>query len=145
MSLLEKIKGDYLVARKEKDESVKWLSTLISEIEIYGKTNGNRVTTDAEAIKIIQKFKKNVEATCNLMSDSGADSKELEQYIDEISVYDLYLPKMLTENEITNIVINFTNEDKDNLKFPKIMSFLKENYNGEYNGKIAAKVIKGIL
>ena len=59
MNLVKKITDDLLNVRKEKKKKDSaFLSTLLGEVRMVGKNNGNRETTEDEAINTIQKFKK---------------------------------------------------------------------------------------
>jgi len=141
--ILKKIKEDNLQARKEKNREVsKILTTLVGEIEMVGKNNGNRETNEVETIQIIEKFKKNAEQTYNLMS--GSDSKDLEKYVKEISIYESYLPKKMTQEELTLIIQDIINHDS-NVNIGKIMSNLKNNYNGMYDGKVASRIARELV
>ena len=67
--ILEKIKKQQLQARKEKSPIVGALTALMSEVAIVGKNNGNRETTDEEAVKVIKKFIKGINETIDLIKD----------------------------------------------------------------------------
>lgn len=145
MSLIEKIQKDSLESRKAKNKELsKILVTLISEISKIGKDNGNRETKDSEAIKVIQKFKKNAEATCNIFVNNGADSKELESYIEEISIYDSYLPKSMTEEELTNLIKDIVSHDSS-INIGKVMKFLSAQYPGAYDAKKASEIARKLI
>ena len=141
--ILDEIKADNLSARKIKNKLVSSvLTTLIGEITMVGK-NRNRTTTDAETVAVIKKFKKGASENCTLMADSGADSKELETYIEEISIYDTYLPKLMTEDELQKAINQFILEGGNNTG--SIMKALKNKYDGKYDGKMASILIKKSL
>jgi hypothetical protein len=145
MNVIEKLKQDQLQARKEKNKFLSGiLTTLIGEIISVGKNNGNRETTNDEAVKVIEKFKKNAEQTCTLMSDSGADSKEMESYIEEISIYNSYLPKQMNTEELTSLIKDIIDHDSQ-INMGKIMKFLKSQYAGQYDGKEASQIAKKLL
>lgn len=145
MSLIEKIKKDSFKARKEKNRELsKILVTLLAEISKIGKDNGNRETHDSEAIKVIQKFKKNAESTCDIFADNGADSKELESYIEEISIYDSYLPKLMTEEALTDLIKDIISHDSK-INIGKIMGFLSSQYAGTYDAKKASEIARKLI
>jgi len=142
MNTLSKIKKDNLKARKDRNKFLsKILTTLVGEIEAVGKNNGNRETTEAETLKVLEKFKKNAEQTCNLMSDSGADSKEL---IEEISVYESYLPQKMTEEELTELIKDIISHDSD-VNIGKVMGFLNKQYSGKFDGSLASSITKKLI
>jgi len=141
MNTLSKIKENNLKARKERNKFLSGiLTTLVGEIEIVGKNNGNRETTEAETLKVLEKFKKNTEQTCNLISDS----KELETYIEEISIYESYLPQKLTEKELTELIKDIVSHDSD-INIGKVMGFLNKQYSGKFDGSLASSIARKLI
>jgi hypothetical protein len=55
MNIIERLKTESLRLRKERNPVAASITFALSEIEKVGKNNGNRATTDDEAIKVIQK------------------------------------------------------------------------------------------
>ena len=142
---LKKIKKEQLQARKSKDKfKASILTTLISEIEIVGKNKRNGETSEEEAIKVIEKFKKNAESTKDLMIENDALDEEIENKYWEIELYKEYLPKQLSEDELRNIIKDIIDHDSD-INIGKVMGFLKKQYNGQYDGKLASKLVKELL
>jgi len=141
MSILKQIKENQVQARKERDKfKTGVLTALAGEVAVVGKNNGNRETNDTEAIKVITKFAKGVEETINLVKDEDK-IKELEK---ELEIYKSYLPKQMTEEElVTKIGIFLQTETNPNMG--SVMKYLKENFEGEYNGKMASKIVKELL
>jgi hypothetical protein len=132
--LLEKITGDMLSARKSGNTAQKnVLSTLIGEMDKKSKEVGRTSpVTDGEAISIIKKLiSSNVE--CNT--------------IDENVYLECYLPKVLSLTQLTSIVERIVEDNSySTMKdMGKVMSYLSENYAGEYDGKMASEVIKTFL
>jgi uncharacterized protein YqeY len=143
MSLLDKIKSDNLLARKRKEKFVSGiLTTLIGEIEMIGKNNGNRKTTDAEAVKCITKFKKGTSDNIQLLMKNKSH-KGIIDLENEYSLYEKYLPELLTEDELTKIINNLIEMlEKPNMGI--IMKGLKES-NLSYDGKTASKIANNLL
>ena len=145
MTILEKIKTDNLVARKNKYKTLASItSTLIGEIEIVGKNNGNRETTDPEAIKVIEKFKKNAESMYELMKKDGEFKEKLDSVKDEIEIYKSYLPEKLSEDELTSLIKDIIDHDSG-INIGKVMGFLKTHYDGKYDGAMASKIAKKLI
>lgn len=145
LSLIEKIKKDNLAARKIHDkERSKILTLLISEISMIGKNDGNRETTDQEALKVIEKAKNNALETMSFMDKSGASEKELESYAAEIAIYDDYLPQKMSDEELTSLIKDIIDHDS-NANIGVIMKYLKNHHNGLYDGKKANEIIRKIL
>lgn len=133
MSLLEQIKNDQITARKASEKTeASLLTTLIGEASAIGKNAGNRETTDAEVIAVIKKFIKNIDETVTALTDRNQDAS---QFITERNVLERYLPKQLNEAELFKLAASQSS-------MPEFMKFLKENYAGQYDGKLASTVAK---
>ena len=135
MSLIEKIKQDQVAARVRRDSiTANLLTTLIGEAEMVGKNAGNRASTDAEVVAVIKKFVKNAEETL-------AALKKANQYNEviavEIGILGRYLPQQLGEYELKAIAVGRAN-------MPDFMKYLKENYAGQYDGKLASTVAREV-
>jgi uncharacterized protein YqeY len=96
--LIEKIKHDQLVARKNRDQiESTLLTTLIGEADMVGKNNGNRDPFDEEVISVVKKFLKGVNETIAILEKSGRDVSQFEK---EREILDSYLPTQLTKEKI---------------------------------------------
>ncbi len=148
--MLKKIKKDILTARKNKDkETLGIISTLLAEIQMVGKNDGNRDTTDAEAITVITKFLKNLEETFNTytgttMEQFNEDKQGLEKFFHEKEIYASYMPKQMSEDELIKEIGMFL-QTETNPNMGSVMKFLKTNFQGRYNGKLASSVVKELL
>jgi len=132
---LQKIKSDNLQARKTKDKILSsLLTTLVGEIEIVGKNNGNRPTTEEEALKVIEKFKKNAQQTLELSHNNDLQS--------EIELYSSYLPELLSEEELRKMITNYIENGANNIG--SIMKELKQ-CGFQYDGKLASTIVKEML
>lgn len=137
--VLEKIKNDQLQARKNKDSfKASILTTLIGEIVSIGKNAGNRETNEEETLKLISKFKKGVQDTLALIKTG-----DISRYKTEIEIYDVYLPNLMTNDELKEVIRKIISEGSINMG--DIMKELKANYAGLYDGKIASSIIKEVL
>lgn len=143
---MEKLKKAYLEARKNNDKVKKeLLSVIIGEIENAGLLK-NPLLTDKEkndlVLDFLNKFQKKLIKAKN--EYGSMDSSFLTKTEQEIAIIDEFLPQKLSNEQleelINELVLNLGFEDlKD------IMVYLKENYNGLYDGATAAKLIKEIL
>jgi len=145
--IIEKIKEARLAAMKSKDaEKTSFLTILYSEVAMFGKNNGNRETTDEEAIKVLKKFVKGAEETIEIGEKNGRDVSKSKL---ELEILAEYLPKQLSEQDLKLIVDSFVAKLPDNEKnkksIGKVMSYLKTNYGGQYDGKIASDIVKVVL
>lgn len=127
MKLIDKLKQDKIQAMKNKDNDKKLsLSTLIGELDRISKN-----PTDDLVIKIIKSTIEANKQTGNLY---------------ENSILENYLPEMFSEEELTNLITKFINENSYNSMkdMGKVMNYLKQ-FTGQYDGKIASNIVKNIL
>lgn len=145
--IVQKIKSDQLQARKEKNkELASILTALYSEVAIVGKNNGNRETTDEEAVKVIKKFSKGVLESIETLQGSHNWENcggRIEDLQNELDVYEKYLPKQMSENELRTAIEVMVSGGKNNIGM--IMGTLKKEYAGLYDGAMASKLAKEIL
>lgn len=71
MSVIEKLKSESMALRKVRSPVAPAILFALSEIEKVGKNNGNRATTEDEAIKVIQKLVTTIEENLKLDIDDG--------------------------------------------------------------------------
>ena len=146
MLLLEKIKKDQIIARKEGHKKIgELLTTLFSEASMVGKNNGNRESTDEEVIATVKKFIKNINETKNNVQLSEMQLYELDS---EIELYEKYIPKQFDENELKEIVNKLIEENgisKEPRQMGVVMGLLKSKFFGQFDGKIASGIVKDCL
>lgn len=132
MTIIEELKTKSLKLRKEKNPIAASITFAISEIEKVGKNNGNRATTEDEAIKTIQKLIATIEENLKLDIDEGR--KIALTY--EKNILQSVLPKMATEEEIkTVLAAKFTNPSKK-----EVMQWSKTNWGALADMKLVGKV-----
>jgi uncharacterized protein YqeY len=71
MSVIEKLKTESMALRKVRSPVAPAILFALSEIEKVGKNNGNRATTEDEAIKVIQKLIATIDENLKLNIDDG--------------------------------------------------------------------------
>lgn len=154
MSLLETIRADQVRLRKTQHtlttdfpnlrvtasyaETISLLTTLIGEATAVGK-NQQRETTDQETIAVVKKFIKNNDEFLKV----ATDEKTITRLKGENDWLVQYLPKQLTEGELTSIITAVIGEGASNTG--TIMKVLKERYDGQYDGKVASALVKLLL
>jgi uncharacterized protein YqeY len=132
MLLIEKIKKDRITAMKQKDEDAKSiLSTLLGEVESLSKRNGTEIS-DELIIQTCKKFIANINETL-----THADSENQVSLLCELEILEQFLPAQLSAAELRNIIASFGSKN-----LGEIMKHLKENYNGQYDGKVASAVAR---
>jgi len=130
MSLIEKISGDFMAAYKAKDMKRKnFLGVIKSEVSKESKT-----PEDSYIIGKLKSMIKNAEAT-----------NSLTEY--ELDIINEYLPTQLNEEKLSTIIKGII--ENNNISSPKemgkVMGLLKIEYDGQYDGKLAAKITKQLL
>jgi hypothetical protein len=65
----------------------------------------------------------------------------------EIELLESYLPSMMNDDELKDVIENAIRETgaQSMKEMGKVMGFLKENHNGQYDGKMASTLIKKLL
>lgn len=126
--ILETLKKDLLKNRKEQNkQNVTIISTLIGEVQTISSRDRNKTITDQDIIRIIDK---SIEALQERLKHRP--SSELEH---EIELLRQYVPEKLSEEELIRI-----KEDNGFSSAKEMLPYLKANYDGLYDGKLAAKV-----
>lgn len=139
--LIDTIKKENLLALKTKDENKRAvLSVIINKYMILGyeAKAQNKEIGDAELLNIIQKTLKELEEEKNSFLSANRTDKvnDLNAQIDVIKGY---LPKMLQEDEIKEIILSL--EDKS---IPSVMKYFKLNYNGKCDMALVNKILKSL-
>lgn len=125
--LIEQISKDFMTAYKAKDMVTKdFLGVLKTEV-----TRESKTPDDAYIVSKIKSMIKN-----------AADTNSLTK--DELDILNSYLPKQLTEDELRTVIgLVIMKEGLTTMKdMGKIMGWLKSNYDGQYDGGLASKIIK---
>ena len=142
--ILEDIKNLLDTARKEKAGNLPFLSTLYSEVKNVGKNNGNRDTTDEEAVKVLKKIKQGNDDIIRL---AGGRNDVKEKAVAENSIIDSFLPKQLSDKELEDAIrAIILHERLDSSKgLGVVMKGLQQKYAGQYDGKKASVLAKELL
>ena len=128
MKLQEKIQSDLKVAMINKDNHRRDLiRVLIGEINRVGKD-----VSDDEVSKIVKRMTENAILMNNQI---------------EIDILSDYLPKMLSEKEIEDVIVNFisTNNISGVKQMGLVMKYLKDEFGSSIDGKVASTLIKNKL
>lgn len=128
MKIKEKIIEDRKKAMKNGNTDQRLiLSTVLGEFDRISKD-----PSDEQVIKVIKKI-----VDSNIECGTIGENKYLE----------IYLPKMIGEEDIKQIIIEeLTRNEYSTMKdMGKVMGYLKQNYAGQYDGKLASDIIKKYL
>jgi uncharacterized protein YqeY len=140
LSIYEGLYSEFSKAKADKDsEKALFLSLIIGEVQNKAATieDGNKTFHDPDIIKILKSLEKSTNETLaveNLPYDARIKAEN------ELKLLLKFLPKQLTESEIETIMI-----DSGLKTLPELMKFMKDSYQGRYDGKMASMVCKNIL
>lgn len=136
-TLYDKLIGDLKAARFQRDDMKRnVLTTLIGELDTNAKRTGKPVT-DEQAVATVKKFVENAKFT---MSKLDPNVELYKAYSQEVALLEAYLPKQMSEAELTGAVLAFIGEGFTTMG--EVMSQLKYKYAGLYDGKMASTVVK---
>ncbi len=130
MSLIEKISKDFMSAYKDKDmEKKNFLGVIKTEV-----TKETKTPEDSYVVAKLKSMVKNAQST-----------NSLTEY--ELNIINNYLPTQMTEDVLRETIGDIiTKEELSTMKdMGKIMGYLKSNFEGEYDGKLASTITKELL
>lgn len=122
------------VAMRDKDtETLSILRVLKGEIERNEQTSKGKIElSDADIVAIAKKLLQS-------SKDTGASATE-------ISVLESFVPKQMTESELTELTNDYIKSNNLSLKdMGVIMNHFKNTYSGQYDGKVLSGIVKTIL
>ena len=128
MTVQEQIKVDLKSAMINKETTKRdILRVVIGEFNRIDKE-----VSDEKAIAIIKK-----------MGQNATDQNKF----DELHILASYLPDEMDELELKRVCMNFImNMNSPTMRdMGKVMSYLKDNYTGLYDGKVASTLVKKLL
>lgn len=133
--LINELKKANMEALKNKDTNSRAiLSVLINKymlLEINKREKGEEIV-DADVISLIQKTKKELQDEKENFQKVG-NQERVSLLEEQEKVLDKFLPKMLSEDEIRNIINGLLDKS-----IPAVMKYFKENYAGKCEmGKVS--------
>lgn len=149
MNLIDTIKADLLESRKARTDAARTalLNTLASEIAMKGKNEGNRETTNDEALTIVRKFVKNADQSFADLTKAGRDSGAIQH---EIGILKAYLPKAPSVEELEQAIADVVagadaTGGKSGALRGLVMKTLKDRFGDRFDGASAAPVVGRVL
>lgn len=138
MTLQEQINADLKAAMLNNDTATKdLLRVVIGEL--------NRIDKVVPNDKVVATIKKMIE-NARVITVSRTSAEAIGTATKEIELLEKYLPKQLTEAELSAVIDNVVKTNSYTIKdMGKVMSFLKEQYGGRYDGKLASIITKEVL
>ena len=143
MTLIEQIKIDQVAARKAHQAlAASLLTTLLGEANAVGKNKGNREPTDAEVVALVKKFINGMDESIAYLQ-KYENPEALKTVTAEKAIISVYLPKQMTDDEIKAALVTIVADVGPNMG--KVMAALKAQYEGLYDGKAAAGIVKSVI
>jgi uncharacterized protein YqeY len=143
MSVIEKLKTESMALRKVRSPVAPAILFALSEIEKVGKNNGNRATTEDEAIKVVQKLVATIDENLKLNIDDGRRvSLNFEKQI-LVGV----LPQMASDQEIATFLSVFMTSHSKMSSVPKkgeIMKALRDHFGARVDMRRAGEITTDI-
>ena len=146
MSLKEQINTDIKEAMKakenEKRDALRLLSSAFKQIEV----DERKELTDDDIIKIIQKQIKQRNDSIEQYKIAGRDDL-IAKEMSEISFYETYLPKQLTDEELKNAITTIIAQvEATTMKdIGKVMGAASKELAGKVDGKRINECAKALL
>lgn len=139
--ILDQIKSANIEAIKTKDQTARALySVLLNKIKLeeINKRQAGIEMTDGDIAAILQKATKELceERDNYVKAGNSAMSDEIAK---QISLIEKYLPKMLSKEEIKNIINSLPDKT-----IPFVMKYFKQNYQGACDMRQVSEVLKEI-
>ena len=146
MSLKEQINQDVKNAMKAKDtkkrDALRLLTSAMKQIEV----DERKELSDDDIIKIIQTQIKRRNDSASQYKEAGRNEL-MQQELDEIAYYEVYLPKQLTDEELENELKAIV--EKVGATSPKdmgkVMGVASKELAGRADGKRISSCVKSLL
>lgn len=139
--ILEKIKQANIESIKNHDATARALYSVVLnkiKLEEINKRQAGQELKDGDVAAILQKTSKELcEEKENYIKAGNNEMAETIQK--QISLVEAYLPKMLSEDEIKNIIASL-----DDKTIPNVMKYFKANYQGACDMALVNKILRGI-
>ena len=136
MNVIEKLKAESLALRKTRNPIAASITFALSEIEKFGKNNGNRATTDDEAIKVIQKLIATIDENLKVTTDDGRKIA----FNFEKTILVGVLPQMAADEEVRALL-----KDAIGTEVPKnkgvAMKVIRDAYGAKVDMKRAGEIV----
>lgn len=142
--LIERIRGDRLNALKSKDEKKRNLLGVL----IADACKDEKQPDDTTVVRFVKKFIENAKENLQALEKGCGDSSGKDEAQKEIDILTDYLPTQLAGTalmEAIRRVISLEAIETLPSNMGKVMKALGVHHAGEYDGKEASELVKGIL
>lgn len=137
--IIDDIRKANIDAMKAHDSNKRNAYAMVISRYQEAKTNGSgKEVGDAEVVRILQKFAKELEEERDGYAKAGREEsrKNCQEQLEAIVSF---LPQMMSEKEIKEIIDSL--EDKS---MPAVMKHFKANYAGKVDMGLVSKIVRGL-
>lgn len=149
-AIYEKILADLKDAMRNKDtqrlQVLRSLKSKILEREISERKGGDVSLSDEQVQEVLMKSAKQRKESISQYKEAGrADLAQTEEY--ELGIIEDYLPEMLSEDEIRDIVKNVIDKTGASSKsdMGKVMGTLMPRVKGKADGSVVNRIVRELL
>lgn len=134
--IYKQISDAIATARRQGDiVKIALLSTVLGDVQNQAKmVDGKKEYSDEV---VLQAIKKHLKTTRENLTLTNVSESVTNQWMQDIVVLEEFLPQQMSESEIRDAM---TSSGLTNMS--ELMKFMKANYSGLYDGKVASKVAK---
>lgn len=146
MKFIEKIKVDMYKAMKNKEkERVTALRNLMAKLKDKEISLGSNLSEN-ESLSVLKTLVKQRKESFSMYEEAGRVDLALKEKA-EFEIYELYLPRAMSEDEIKTLVKDLIHETgvTDISEIGKIMPLIMKRGGGSIDGKIANQVLRELL
>lgn len=137
--IIDEIKKANIEAMKAHDSNRRNAYAMVISRYQEMKTNGSgKEVGDAEVIRILQKFSKELEEEKKGYEAAGREESARNTQ-EQLKAVSAFLPKMMGEDEIAEVIASL--QDKS---IPSVMKHFKENYAGKADMGLVSKIARGL-
>lgn len=136
MSVIEKLKTESMNLRKTRNPVAPSILFALSEIEKVGKNNGNRDTTEDEAIKVIQKLIATIDENLKVTTDDGRKIA----FNFEKNILSGVLPQMASDDEVRELLKDILGDETPKNK-GVAMKVIRDQYGAKVDMKRAGEIV----
>lgn len=147
MAIKEQIIADLKTAMKNKDKDrlrvLRSLKSKLMEREISERKGGEAELTDDQAVEVLMKAAKQRKESIEQFEEGGR-SELAENEQQELEIIESYLPEMLSEEEVRDIVKAKIDElgAKSMADMGKVMGALMQQLKGKAEGSLVSGIVK---
>jgi len=146
MNFLDTIKSDMYDAMKSGDkDKAGTLRTLLAKLKDR-QINNRKDLTEKDCISVIKTLVKQREEAADMYEKAGRDSLAQKEKI-EFNILNSYLPEMMSEVEIRNLVESVISETnaKGITEMGKVMPLVMQKGGDAIDGKMANQILRELL